>query len=38
MALKVADRVRENTSSTGAGGISFTGCPDGFQAFSSVLT
>ena len=38
MALKVADRVRENTSSTGAGGISFTGSPAGFQAFSSVLT
>ena len=38
MALKVADRVRENTSSTGAGGISFTGSPAGFQTFSSVLT
>ena len=38
MALKVADRVRENTSSTGTGGISFTGSPAGFQTFSSVLT
>ena len=38
MALKVADRVKENTSSTGTGGISFTGSPTGFQTFGSVLS
>jgi len=37
MALKVADRVRENTSSTGVGGLSLTGSPAGFQRFSAVL-
>ena len=38
MALKVADRVKENTSSTGTGGIAFTGSPTGFQTFGSVLS
>tara|TARA_Y100000592_G_scaffold28733_1_gene45748 strand:+ start:14162 stop:18337 length:4176 start_codon:yes stop_codon:yes gene_type:complete len=38
MALKVADRVRENTSSTGVGGLSLTGAPAGFQTFDSVLS
>jgi hypothetical protein len=37
MALKVGDRVRENTSSTGVGGLSLTGSPAGFQRFSAVL-
>jgi len=37
MALKIGDRVRENTSSTGVGGLSLTGAPAGFQTFSSVL-
>ena len=37
MALKVGDRVRENTSSTGVGGLSLTGAPAGFQRFSAVL-
>ena len=37
MALKVGDRVRENTSSTGVGGLSLAGAPAGFQRFSSVL-
>tara|TARA_Y100000592_G_scaffold17475_2_gene26230 strand:- start:1103 stop:5410 length:4308 start_codon:yes stop_codon:yes gene_type:complete len=37
MALKVGDRVRENTNSTGVGGLSLTGAPAGFQRFSSVL-
>ena len=38
MALKIGDRVRENTSSTGVGGLSLTGAPAGFQTFSSVLS
>ena len=37
MALKIGDRVRENTSSTGVGGLSLTGAPAGFQRFSAVL-
>ena len=37
MALKIGDRVRENTSSTGVGGLSLTGAPAGFQRFSDVL-
>ena len=38
MALKIGDRVRENTSSTGVGGLSLNGSPAGFQRFSDVLT
>jgi hypothetical protein len=37
MALKVGDRVRENTSSTGVGGLSLTGAPAGFQRFNVIL-
>jgi len=37
MALKVADRIKENTSSTGVGGLSLTGAPAGFQRFSAIL-
>ena len=37
MTLKVADRVRENTSSTGVGGLSLTGSPAGFQRFNVFL-
>lgn len=37
MALKVADRIKENTSSTGVGGLSLTGAPAGFQRFSVIL-
>ena len=37
MALKIGDRVRENTSSTGVGGLSLTGAPAGFQRFSAIL-
>ena len=38
MALIVANRVKENTSTTGVGGITFTGSPNGFQPFSGVMT
>ena len=38
MALKVYDRVKENTSTTGVGGLSLTGSPNGFQRFSDVLS
>ena len=38
MALKIGDRVRENTSSTGVGGLSLTGAPAGFQRFSAILS
>ena len=38
MPLKIGDRVRENTSSTGVGGLSLTGAPAGFQRFSEVLS
>ena len=38
MALKVADRVKQLTTSTGTGDISFSATPTGFISFSSVLT
>ena len=38
MALKIGDRVRENTNSTGVGGLSLTGAPAGFQRFSAILS
>lgn len=38
MALKVADRVRQTTVTTGVGGISLTGSVAGFQGFSEVLS
>ena len=38
MALIVANRVKENTSTTGVGGITFTGSLNGFQPFSGVMT
>ena len=37
MALKVGDRIKQYTTSTGTGDISFTGTATGFAAFSSVL-
>lgn len=37
MPLRVADRVKEFTVSTGIGGVSFTGAYSGFQRFSDVL-
>ena len=38
MALKIGDRVREKTNSTGVGGLSLTGAPAGFQRFSAILS
>ena len=38
MALKVGDRIKQLTNSTGTGDISFVSTPAGFSAFSSVLT
>ena len=38
MALKVADRVRENTSTTGTSALSLGGAPTGFRTFSSALS
>jgi hypothetical protein len=38
MALTLADRIKQYTTSTGTGGLSFTGTPAGFAAFSSVLS
>ena len=38
MALKVGDRVKQFTNSTGTGDISFTGTAVGFVPFSSVLS
>ena len=38
MALKIADRVKQRTNSTGTAGISLIGSIDGFQTFSSVLS
>ena len=38
MPLKIGDRVRENTSSTGVGGLSLTGAPAGFQRFNEILS
>jgi hypothetical protein len=38
MALKLADRVRETTTSTGTGAITLGGAVDGFVSFSSVLS
>jgi hypothetical protein len=38
MALKVADRVKQTTLSTGVGGISLSGSVDGFQDFSDALS
>ena len=36
MALKVADRVRENTSTTGTGALDLGGARAGFRTFRSV--
>ena len=38
MALRVADRVKQTTTSTGTGGISLNGSVDGFQDFSQALS
>ena len=38
MALKVSDRIRQNTLSTGVGGISLVGDLPGFKKFSDVLS
>ena len=38
MALKIADRVKQRTNSTGTAGISLIGSIEGFQTFSSVLS
>ena len=38
MALTLADRVKQYTTSTGTGDISFTGTPNGFRSFDSALT
>ena len=38
MALKVADRIKQTTTTSGTGDISFTGTPAGFATFGSVLT
>ena len=38
MALKVADRVKQLTSSTGTGDVSFSSTAAGFRSFSSVLS
>ena len=38
MVLKVADRIKQTTTSTGTGDISFTGTPVGFASFGSVLS
>jgi hypothetical protein len=38
MALKVADRVRENTSTTGTGALTLSDAPDGYRTFSSTLS
>lgn len=38
MSLKLADRIRETTTSTGTGTITLGGAVSGFRAFSSVLS
>ena len=38
MAFQVADRVKQYTTSTGTGDISFTGTPTGFRSFDAALT
>ena len=38
MALRVADRVKQTTVSTGTGGITLNGSVTGFQDFSEVLS
>ena len=38
MALKVGDRIKQLTNSTGSGDVSFVSTPAGFSAFSSVLS
>ena len=38
MALTLADRIKQYTTSTGSGDVSFTGTPAGFASFSSVLS
>ena len=37
MPFKIADRVKQTTSTSGTGGISFTSTVNGFQSFSDVL-
>ena len=38
MAITLADRIKQYTTTTGAGDVSLTGTPAGFAAFSSVLS
>ena len=38
MVLKVADRIKQTSTTSGTGDISFTGTPTGFATFGSVLT
>ena len=38
MALKLADRIKQFTTTSGTGDVSFTGTPTGFATFGSVLT
>ena len=38
MAITLADRIKQYTTSSGTGDISFTGTPAGFASFSSVLS
>ena len=38
MALTLADRIKQYTTSTGTGDVSFTGTPAGFATFGSALT
>ena len=38
MALKVRDRVKESTTTTGTGAVTLSGASANFQTFSSVLS